>query len=358
MRRRVSLLPALFLTIATACGGGSASESSDGSPNATDAGSTVEPSSSEPAASIAAGSAESAPSAPASGAAGSVIDGAQIDPSTGEFCDLLDAASVAAALGVPSADVVSNVDDNETMAECTYMAADVGMVIQVLRQMGTDSVRAEGAPLGVGDASYVFEREGRRYADLAINGWYVILGTAAGTPTDTQFATVGQLLGARLVGRGDSPNAPAPLPSEPGTCTVEITGGVNVSYTGTQRIGEAYAEVWATPEQIAAGDAAFPGGQGAPDFQIGCTNDAGGSLLITLFGVAVPLGSPSVSVPVNQAGYFSDTVLLGNPDAFDITLTTFDETRIVGSFSFTGTAALSESGSSTVTVTFDFVRGI
>eukprot|EP01041_Mallomonas_annulata_P039677 gene39677-63411_t len=55
-----------------------------------------------------------------------------------------------------------------------------------------------------------------------------------------------------------------------------------------------------------------------------------------LFDVEVPLGATSVTVPDNQAGYFSDEGLVGNRGPAEIVLTRFDETGMAGSITFTG----------------------
>lgn len=151
------------------------------------------------------------------------------------------------------------------------------------------------------------------------------------------------------------PETAAPTPSSSGgTCSVTLTGGVNDAYTGTQSIGDAYLKAWFTPEEIAQADAMFPGG--APEFQIACAGEGGRSMLVTLFDTPVAYGASSVTVPVNEAGYFSADTLFGNAEPFDISFTKLDETGVAGSYTFVGSRSLSAGEPATITVTFDFVN--
>ena len=131
-----------------------------------------------------------------------------------------------------------------------------------------------------------------------------------------------------------------------------MSGALNDSYSSGQDIGEAYAVAWIPAEEQAQADAVFGGN--APDFQVGCSGDDGQSVLISILDADVPLGSTSVTVPDNTAGFFSNDGLVGNRGPAEIVLTKFDETGMTGSITFTGDGL--GTGESTVTMTFDFTN--
>jgi hypothetical protein len=157
--------------------------------------------------------------------------------------------------------------------------------------------------------------------------------------------------GASVVGT----EAPATAPPDaglPGSCSVEVTGGLSASFTSGQDIGEAYVAAWVPGADQAAVGSVLP--TGAPSFQLGCTSDDGQSVLLSLYDVDVPLGSASVALAASTVGYYSATGFFGNDSPAEIVLTTFDETRLVGSLTFAGSGPGVDT--STVTMTFDFAN--
>ncbi len=364
--RGSSLLPCLLVaSLALAACGGS-SESDDGTSSATSAPAAGDADGADEAAADTAAAASTTPpdsavattvdAAAAGGAAADPVDPASTDP-----CTILTLDEVSTATGDTASDPVDYNPGSDQVAECNwYLAsgASLGFQIELQLEPGSQSV-TDGRPFGVGVGGQISDSSGYPFAMTDINGWLVKLTGLSGEVSEEQLAAIGRLLEARLIPRdastgGAAPTGPSGDGSGEGTCSVQVTGALEDEFTSGQDIGEAYAAVWVPDEEEAMADSMFPGPGGAPDFQVGCSGDAGQSVLIMLFDVDVPLGATSVIVPDNQAGYFSNDGLVGNRGDAEIVLTTFDETGMAGSITFTGDGL--GTGESTVTMTFDFTN--
>jgi hypothetical protein len=283
-----------------------------------------------------------------------------VDPAAADPCTILSLDEVSAAVGEPASEPVNYNEGSDQVAECNWYlagsAASFGFQIELQLPVGSQTVN-EGRPFAAGAGGEISDSAGYPFAITDINGWLVKLTGLSGPISEDQLVALGRLLEQRLVARdasvgGGTPAGPSGNGAGDGTCSVEVTGALTDSYTSGQDIGEAYASAWVPDEEEAVADTYFPGG--APDFQVGCSGDAGSSVLISLFDIDVPLGSASVTVPDNQAGYFSNDGLVGNRGPAEVVLTKFDETGMTGSITFTGDGL--GTGESTVTMTFDFTN--
>jgi hypothetical protein len=342
-----------------ACGGGSDEPASDAGvaisapagTTASSAGATTAAPAGTAAAGDAAGTNPAATTPPAEG-------GGQVDPRTADPCAILTLDEVSAALGATASDPINYYVGSTDIAECNFTLnggeAVIAFQIDLVLPPGSQTV-TNGTPLDIGNGGS-FSDSSYPFAIADINGWLVRLSGVSGPVTAEQLQALGNLLVVRITERTGA-GAPPPVPSGSGdgTCTVEVTGALSDSITGTQAIGAAYSSLWVPAEQQAQADAMFPGG--APDFQVSCAGGSkNGSALISLVDVEVPFGAATVDVPANMAGYFSDEGIVGNAEPIQITLTKFDETGMAGSFTFTGDGL--GTGVSTVTVTFDFVNDV
>lgn len=360
----------LFLALAVftaACGG---SDDPEGSPPAADSatgtdaddGAGDEPApdedaSGDPGSDAGSGDEGEQPAAPP--ADPPVATGDPVDPTAVDACSILSLDDITAATGATASDPVAG--ELEIVASCTIvLGGTAGVLIEVELELPPGSQTIEGRPFAVGTGGLITDSPGYLFALTDVNGWLVKLSGLYGDITEAQLVAIGQLLEQRLLprdaaGGGDDGGAP-PLPtgdgSGDGTCSVEVTGALTASFTSGQDIGEAYVSAWIPEAEQAQADEFFPGG--APDFQIACSGDDGQSILISMFDVDVPLGSTSVTVPDNTAGYFADDGIVGNRGPAEIVLTTFDEERIAGSITFTGDGL--GTGEATVTMTFDFTN--
>ncbi|MFN8024673.1 MAG: hypothetical protein U0Q03_24300 [Acidimicrobiales bacterium] len=354
-----SLAPLLVAALALAACGGSDDAGTQppatGQPPATSP-TTVEPA---PVGTAAGSSVPPGTAAPAPSGGATAVDPAASDP-----CSILSVEEVSAAVGDTASDPIDYHPGSTEVAECTWFldsGASLGFQIELVVVPGSQSV-TNGRPFDVGSGGQISDGDGYPFAMTDINGWLVKLTGLSGVVTEEQLAAIGRLLETRLIDRDASSAAASPTgPTGPtgdgsgeGTCSVQVTGAIQDSFTSGQNIGEALADVWVPDDQEAMADSMFPGPNGAPDFQVGCSSDTGASVLIMLYDVDVPLGATSVPVPDNQAGYFSDQGLVGNRGDAEIVLTRFDESGMTGSITFTGDGL--GTGESTVTMTFDFTN--
>lgn len=339
-----------------ACGGSSESSEAEESASATTA-AGAESASTDTAADSAASTAPSTPDTTVPAAGGATAT--PVDPAATDPCTILSLSEVSAATGDTASDPVDYNPGSDQVAECNwYLASGASLGFQIELQLppGSQSV-TDGRPFAVGTGGQITDGGGYPFAMTDINGWLVKLTGLSGDISEEQLVAVGRLLEQRLIPRdassgGAAPAGPSGDGSGDGTCSVQVTGALNAEFSSGQDIGEAYASVWVPDEEEAMADEMFPGG--APDFQVGCSSDGDESVLIMLFDVDVPLGATSVTVPDNQAGYFSDEGLVGNRGPAEIVLTRFDETGMAGSITFTGDGL--GTGESTVTMTFDFTN--
>lgn len=168
------------------------------------------------------------------------------------------------------------------------------------------------------------------------------------TPSDAPASTA-----AAVVVASTAPPAPPPSAGGPdGSCSVEVSGGLDASFSSGQDIGEAYVAAWVPGADQAAVDSVLP--NGGPTFQLACSSDDGQSVLLSLADVDVPLGASSVPLATSTVGYYSANGFFGNDEPTEIVLTTFDEQRLVGTLTFSGSGPGVDL--STVTMTFDFVN--
>lgn len=348
------LAPPLLVAalVIAACGG--SSEPDDATPSSSTAAETTATSATSATSTTPATSAAGTTAPPSSAAAVSPVDPAATDP-----CSILSLSEVSAATGDTASDPVDYNPGSDQVAECNwYLAsgASLGFQIELQLSPGSQSV-TDGRPFAVGAGGQISDSAGYPFAMTDINGWLVKLTGLSGAISEGQLVAVGRLLEQRLIPRdasagGATPTGPSGDGSGDGTCSVQVTGALNAEFTSGQDTGEAYASVWVPDEEEAMADSMFPGG--APDFQVGCSDDGNRSVLIMLFDVDVPLGAASVTVPDNQAGYFSDDGLVGNRGPAEIVLTRFDDTGMAGSITFTGDGL--GTGETTVTMTFDFTN--
>ena len=338
-----------------ACGGSSESSKAESAAGTTSA---EPPAATGAAADGAAASTD--PATPATTAASSADAVATpVDPAATDPCSILSLSEVSAATGDTASDPVDYNAGSDQVAECNwYLASGASLGFQIELQLppGSQSV-TDGRPFAVGTGGQISDSAGYPFAMTDINGWLVKLTGLSGEISEEQLVAVGRLLEQRLVPRdasaaGAAPSGPSGDGSGDGTCSVQVTGALNAEFTSGQDVGEAYASVWVPDEEEAMADSMFPGG--APDFQVGCSDAGNRSVLIMLFDVDVPLGATSVTVPDNQAGYFSDDGLVGNRGPAEIVLTRFDDAGMAGSITFTGDGL--GTGEATVTMTFDFTN--
>ncbi len=349
--------PLIAATLLLAACGGSSESSSTESTSAT---TSAEAPSVTEAATTDGAAASTDPSAPDTTAPSSGdADATPVDPAATDPCSILSLSDVSAATGDTASDPVDYNPGSDQVAECNwYLASGASLGFQIELQLppGSQSV-TDSRPFGVGAGGQISDSAGYPFAMTDINGWLVKLTGLSGEISEEQLVAVGRLLEQRLIPRdasvgGATPAGPSGDGSGEGTCSVRVTGALNAEFTSSQDIGEAYASVWVPDDEEAMADSMFPGG--APDFQVGCSSDGDESVLIMLFDVDVPLGATSVTVPDNQAGYFSDDGLVGNRGPAEIVLTRFDESGMAGSITYTGDGL--GTGETTVTMTFDFTN--
>lgn len=362
---RRALPPAIALALLTAlagCGSGGGDTAADPTGSTVPAASsTAAPAATTPATTAAPAAATTATTA-AAPVDMPVLAGEPVDPAAADPCTILSLDEVSAAVGEPASEPVNYNEGSDQVAECNWYlagsAASFGFQIELQLPVGSQTVN-EGRPFAAGAGGEISDSAGYPFAITDINGWLVKLTGLSGPITEDQLVALGRLLEQRLLPRdasvgGDTTAGPTGDGSGDGTCSVEVTGALTDSYTSGQDIGEAYADAWVPDDQEAMADEMYPGPSGAPDFQVGCSGDNGQSVLISLFDIDVPLGSASVTVPDNQAGYFSNDGLVGNRGPAEVVLTKFDETGMTGSITFTGDGL--GTGESTVTMTFDFTN--
>jgi hypothetical protein len=361
-RRSLALLAVPTLAILASCGGGGDARS-DGASATTTAAVESDGVAADDSADDTVDETSGGSDAPSTTAASEVSTGGAVDPTTlADGCAMASAADLSDALGVDVTDSFSMAPGSTEIATCNvYLADETAIAFQVeFLASPADRLRTEDRPIDIGREAFIGGTPGYELIGADINGWYVSMSTSAGTPSEDVFVALGDLLEERLIDRSTvdlsalEPVAPGSGGGDgEGSCAVEVSGATTDSFVGGQSVGSAYASVWVPAEDQELADQYFPGG--APDFQISCAGPTGQSFLLTMFDVDVPLGTTAVAVPENGAGYFSSDTIIGNLEPFDVTLTQFDEERIVGELTFSGGELLSEDPS-TVTVTFDFVN--
>ena len=141
--------------------------------------------------------------------------------------------------------------------------------------------------------------------------------------------------------------------SELGSCDVAISGGIDASFSAPGGPSTAYSRYWFTEDELAASGATVAD---APVFQLSCVGPDGLTVLVSLWDEAqVPFGAGEVLLGPNEVSVTSADVLTANGEPATLTLTQFDDARMVGSFEFTtpsSTGADALAGS----VTFDLAN--
>jgi hypothetical protein len=152
----------------------------------------------------------------------------------------------------------------------------------------------------------------------------------------------------------DAGDAPADEASTGGTCNVVATGDFTADYTGTGGIFAVNSQYWFTPEEIEASGMSSL----ATPLTLNCDSDDGTSVTIGVRDeAALPFAPGDVVLPDGAITMFAENGNRGpwSPDApVTLSLTAFDDTRIAGSASYTGTSQLDGGTTVTVELTFDF----
>jgi hypothetical protein len=217
-------------------------------------------------------------------------------------------------------------------------------------------------------------RDVRRRLLLALAAATLLLPACSEDPSATEStppsATVEQV-GVELPdpAAGDTAATSPTTATDPGTCAVQLSGGVTASWTGTGGDSGATYGPWISPAfQKADGDSVVP----VPDtyFVVTCSGDDGRSVSFTAAG-SIPRRAAVYRFRHTATGQSPDDLMqvLVSPDgsalwtvadnSSKLTIDAFDQRHVAGEFDLTiaapgGSATTSAATTVKVTGTFDF----
>ena len=146
---------------------------------------------------------------------------------------------------------------------------------------------------------------------------------------------------------------PPPPASDLGSCDVTVTGGVDASFSAPGGPSTAYSRYWFTEEELTESGLGIAD---APVFQLSCVGPDGLTVLVSSWDeTQVPFSAGEVVLAANEVSVTSPDVLAGNDAPVTLTLTQFDDARMVGSFEFT-MPATTGAGALNGTVSFDLAN--